>query len=70
MAMDKLLSKEALAELRDWLMNGAPTCGNQTYVAGVVGTRDVEKLLGHIDTLQSMIDEALEHRDFDSLVPF
>lgn len=24
----------------------------------------------HITTIQAMIDEALEHRDFDSLIPF
>lgn len=62
-AVEGDLSAEALAELRDWLMNAAPTCGNQTYVAGVVGTRDVVKLFDHITFLRAALSRAEAERE-------
>lgn len=55
----EVMESEALAELRDWLLNGAPCVSGGTYAAGVVSQRDLFKLFAHIDALTAK-DQAAE----------
>lgn len=51
---------EALSELRDWLLNGAPCVTGGCYAAGVVRQADIFKLFAHISRIEKERDEARE----------
>lgn len=57
MTQSNVLTKEALLELRDWLLNGAPCVTGGCYAAGGVRQADMFKLFAHIDEQAVELDQ-------------
>lgn len=60
---EKLLTDDALEEMRDWLLAGAPCVSGGGYVAGVVGRADARRLFAHISALRASLTRVEEERE-------
>lgn len=61
-AVEGDLGADALAKLRDWLLNGAPCVTGGCYAAGVVRRADAFAVFRHIDFLHAALSRAEAER--------